>query len=445
MPQPSVTDLAAATPASRNRVVDLLRAVAILVVVLGHWLLAAVVVRDGTLVPNALLNIASWTHPLTWIFQVMPIFFVVGGYSNALSWRSARDKGTGYAGWLTARLRRLGTPVVPLLIVWLVIASVAYALGVPGGTLRTASQVALVPTWFLAAYVLVVATTPWALALWERFGWGSVVAGLVLGGLVDWVSLGGGPMGSGIFLVGFANYLIVWGVVHQLGFAWVDGRLQGVGRRVALAAVGLGVLGLLVWLLPYPISMIGVDTIAVNNSYPTRVTLGFLGLFQAGVLLLLEPRLQRWLQRDRPWRATILVNARIMTLYLWHLTGMVLVIGLSLVAGGAGLHAEPLSGAWWALRPLWYAGLVAVTLALIAVFGRFEQVTRPAGPPPPLWRALLATGLVCGGLAVMAAQGIVSAQGVRWWWSLLPVIGVALVSLPRQRAGRADEPTRTSQ
>ena len=44
-----VRDLAAATPASRNRVVDLLRAAAIVVVVLGHWLMAAVVVRDREL------------------------------------------------------------------------------------------------------------------------------------------------------------------------------------------------------------------------------------------------------------------------------------------------------------------------------------------------------------------------------------------------------------
>lgn len=429
---PSLDELVAQTPATRNRYVDFLRVVAILVVALGHWLLAAVVVRDGSLVPNALLNIASWTHPLTWVFQVMPIFFVVGGYSNALSWRSARGRGLGYAVWLRSRLLRLGSPVVPLLIAWLTICTIAYVAGVPGGTLRTASQVALVPTWFLAAYVLVVATTPVALRLWERFGWASIVGGLLVGGLVDWVSLGGGIMGSGVFLVGFANYLIVWGVVHQLGFAWRDGRLEGTGRRILLAAIGFGVLALMVWRLPYPISMIGVDTIAVNNSYPTRVTLGLLGLGQAGVLLLLEPVLQRWLQRPGPWKATILVSSRIMTLYLWHLTAMVLVIGLSLLAGGIGLQAEPLTGTWWALRPVWYAVLIVVTLGFIAVMSRFEKVPRDDRPPPPLWRPLLATALVCGGLGVMAAQGIVSAAGLRWWWPLLPIAGVLLLGRPTQ-------------
>ena len=426
----SLDALAAATPASRNRYVDFLRALAILVVACGHWLLAAVVVRDGQLIPNALLNIASWTHPLTWVFQVMPIFFFVGGYANALSWRSARARGGSYAGWLRARILRLGTPVVPLLLVWLVICTAAYLGGVSPTTLRTASQVALVPTWFLAAYVLVVATTPWALALWERFGWWAIAAGLALGALNDAISLGAGPFGEGVFAVGFLNYLVVWGVVHQLGFAWRDGRLDGAGRRAAVAAIGFVVLGILVWLLPYPVSMIGVDTIAVNNSYPTRVTLGFLGLGQAGVLLLAEPWAQRWLQRERPWKATILVNARIMTLYLWHLTAMLLVIGLLLLMGGLGLHAEPLTGMWWALRPLWYALLIGVTIGFIRIWGRIESIPRDDRPPPPLWRPLLATVLLCGGLGVMAAQGIVSSVGLRWWWPLLPIAGVALLGRP---------------
>ena len=46
----TVRALAAATPSDRNRVVDLLRAAAILIVVLGHWLMAAVMVRGGELV-----------------------------------------------------------------------------------------------------------------------------------------------------------------------------------------------------------------------------------------------------------------------------------------------------------------------------------------------------------------------------------------------------------
>ena len=431
----TVRDLAAATPASRNRVVDLLRAAAILVVVLGHWLLAAVVVRDGELVIGHLLDLATWTHPLTWVCQVMPVFFLVGGYSNALSWRAAVRRGDTYAGWLRARLRRLLTPVVPLLLVWLVAASAAHAAGVPGSTVRTASQVALVPTWFLAAYVVVCAVAPATLWLWERTGWWSVAGGLALGGVVDLVSIG-----TDTIAVGFANYLVVWASVHQLGYAWLDGRLAGTRRRLGLAAVGLGGTLLLVWAGPYPVSMIGLDGAAVNNSYPTRVTLGLVGLLQAGLVLALEPVLARWLGRPRPWAATVLVNTRIMTIYLWHLTAMVGVIGLSLLLDGLGLGVEPLTRAWWLTRPLWWATLALVTLGLVALLGRFETPRPDDSPTPPVWLPVLVTVLACGGLGFMAGQGIVGDAGVNWWWPSAVVGAVALLNLPvpaRVPAGRA--------
>ncbi len=112
--------------------------------------------------------------------------------------------------------------------------------------------------------------------------------------------------------------------------------------------------------------MVGLDNATLNNSFPTRVTLGFLGLLQGGPLLALEPVLARWLTRERPWRFTIAVNARIVTLYLWHLTAMILVIGISMALGGFGLHVEPLSSAWWLGRPLWWVVVWSVTFGLVA-------------------------------------------------------------------------------
>jgi hypothetical protein len=433
--------LDAATPPDRNRVVDLLRAAAILTVVLGHWLMAAVTVQGGELVPNAVLNIAPRSHPLNWVFQVMPLFFIVGGYANGLSWRSAQRRGDTYAAWLRARLQRLATPVLPLLLVWLAIASIAFAAGVPGATLRTASQVALVPTWFLAAYLIVVACAPALLAIWERVGWWSIAAGLALGALVDWWSIAGAND-----WIGFANYLVVWATVHQLGFAWLDGSLGTARRRVALAAVGLGGLVLLVWVGPYPVSMIGVDGAVLNNSYPTRVTLACLGLFQAGVVLLAERQLTALVARPRVWAATVIVNLRIMSIYLWHLTAMVLVIATSLLLDGFGLHSAPLSGRWWATRPVWFVVLGLLTVGLVLAFGRFEKPVRDGRPAPSLWRPALATVAVCGGLGVMAASGIVSSEGVHWLWPLLPVaavVGLGVVPVTRPTP-EVRTPSRTS-
>ena len=164
--------------------------------------------------------------------------------------------------------------------------------------------------------------------------------------------------------------------------------------------------------------------------------MGFLGLLQGGLLLALEPTFQRWLQRPKPWRFTILVNARIMTLYLWHLTAMVAVIGISLALKGFGLHSEPLSGAWWATRPVWWAVLAVVTVGFIAIFGRFENPPRDQGAASlPAWRPVAATILGCGGLGFMAAHGIVGPDGVHWWWPLLPILAVLLL--------RTDVPAKT--
>ena len=80
-------------PATRNRYVDGLRAISIAVVVVGHWLMAAPTVASGVrFTLSDMLHVAPWTQWLTWIFQVMPLFFIVGGYANAASLESARRR-----------------------------------------------------------------------------------------------------------------------------------------------------------------------------------------------------------------------------------------------------------------------------------------------------------------------------------------------------------------
>ena len=110
--------LAVRTRESRNRFVDFLRAISICVVVFGHWLMSLPAIVDGTPQNAEVLRVLPWTQWLTWAFQVMPVFFVVGGYSNAISWLSAKHKGNTYSYWATTRLSRLVRPLVPLLIFW---------------------------------------------------------------------------------------------------------------------------------------------------------------------------------------------------------------------------------------------------------------------------------------------------------------------------------------
>lgn len=424
--------LAERTPPERNRAVDALRAASILVVVFGHWLMAAIKVVDGELVTGHLLEMAAWTHPATWLLQVMPIFFVVGGFANGVSWRSYRARGETYGGWLRSRIRRLIIPVLPLLVVWTLGGWIGLRLGLDWRMLQLASQVALVPTWFLAAYVVIVTLAPAALWLWERTGWWSIVAGVALAALADV-----GSLGFDLVPVGFLNYVFVWGSVHQLGYAWLDGRLGGVGKRLLLAAIGLAATILLVTAGPYPVAMVGLDTAEVSNSYPPRVTLAFLGLFQAGLVLAFEQPLRRWLDRPRAWLGVVAINAQIMTLYLWHLTAMVIVIGLSLLTGGLGLGVEPLSAAWWLSRPVWFLVVGLVTMALVALMGRFERPAPDPRPAPPAWRPVLAVVGVCAGLGMLAAIGIADPDGLNGFILTLPIVGVVaggLVRLPTRSA-----------
>jgi hypothetical protein len=95
----SAQELAAVRLATRNRYADLLRVISIFVVVPGHWTMTVLAYRDGKFVGQNLLEIDPWTHIITWIFQVMPNFFIVGSFTK----RSASERGVSYADWLRAR------------------------------------------------------------------------------------------------------------------------------------------------------------------------------------------------------------------------------------------------------------------------------------------------------------------------------------------------------
>ncbi len=412
--------LAEDTPPDRNRYVDFLRAASIIVVVLGHWLMAAPQMQTDDLRVDFLLSAAPWTGYLTWILQVMPIFFLVGGYANAVSWRSSQRKGEGYGSWLRTRLRRLLLPVLPLLAVWTVAAYLLLHGGLDPELIRIGSQAAFIPVWFLATYVLVVALTPISLGAWDRHGWKAILVTGALAGLVDLASLGN----PGLAPVGYLNYLFVWGTVHSLGYAWLDSRIGGVTHRLGVSIAGLLATAALVVFGPYPVAMVGLVTNGVNNSQPPKVTLLTLAIFQAGLILALEAPARRWLERVRVWTAVVLVNGRIMTLYLWHMTVMVFLIGSLLLLDGAGLGLATATAEWWLTRPVWLAVLAVATIPVVLLFGRFERPDGDPRPEPPVWQPVLAVVAACAGLGLLAVNGVADADGLKGFAIALPVLAV---------------------
>jgi hypothetical protein len=127
---------------------------------------------------------------------------------------------------------------------------------------------------------------------------------------------------------------------------------------------------------------------------------------------------------------------------LWHLTVMVLIIGLANLLGGVGLEFKPGTGIWWASRPIWILVLAGFLMVFVAIFGRFEQMAKGAAAAPlPAWRAIVGAGSVCPGLAVLALTGIGSegVLGIRIIVIILVLAGAFLVLWsPGRRKGVQD-------
>ncbi|QBI18786.1 acyltransferase [Egibacter rhizosphaerae] len=377
--------IAERTSTDRERYLDFLRVVAISLVVLGHWLVRVVTEQDGEMRSDYLLVAEPWTQWASWIFQVMPLFFIVGGVLNLRSWRRARERGTGAVAWTRTRARRLLRPLVPLLVLWLVLAAILRLAG-RDDVLAFSTETAIIPAWFLAAYLLVTALTPVVADRGDhRVLVALVAAATVVDGLrfaepaaLAWVpEMGGEPLFATL------NFVFVWVAVHQLGFRWCDGQVPQRGvSRAALVLGALVVLGGLV-LAGYPRSMVQVPGEELSNSTPPTIALFALGVAQLGVALVARVPVEGWLERLRPWGAVALLGSRLMTVFLWHQTAMLTVSTVAVVFEPWPLAAE-IDATWWATRPLWLAACVAVLVPLVAVFGRFERVgDAPRSTLPP--------------------------------------------------------------
>ena len=395
------SQMAAQTPAERNRYVDFLRSVSILVVIIGHWMIATAYVVDGEMNVGHLLAGRPQLHWLTWLFQVMPIFFIVGGYSNAVSLESAKRKGVGYGGWLSARLNRLVAPLLVLVIAWAVIAIAMMLFGARPKVIQYVSQAALIPTWFLAIYIVVVILAPVAYAFWRRYGFASFLFFVAGAALTD-VAFFEAEMRW----LGWTNYFWVWLAVHHLGFAWRDDRLGRVTKRLLFSATGFAALWLLTSQGPYPLAMVGSPDPGLSNTLPPKITLLALGIFQFGLLLSLEEPMRRALNGLRLWTATVLINSMIMTVYLWHITVMVIFAALLYLAGGIGLGIEPGTSDWWWSRPEWIAVLFILLLPVALLLSPLERRGRPADAKIPAPARQIAGALmICLGVALLALYG----------------------------------------
>ncbi|HEY9375123.1 acyltransferase [Streptomyces sp.] len=423
----SARELAAATPATRDRYVDLLRVASLGVVVLGHWLMAAVT-ADGRV--GNLLAVVPELQIATWALQVMPVFFFVGGFSHALARRSRPQ----YAAFLRARLQRLLRPTMAFTGVWGAVALVVQLLGEDGGLAGVALRLVAQPLWFVGIYLAMVAFTPPLLKLHERYGWGAFGALVGAAAAVDVLRFA-----ADVPYVEFLNFAFVWLAVHQLGFLRADGMIR---VPLVLAAAGLAGAGLLVALGPYPLSMVGMPGEKVSNMAPPTLALLCHGLWLVGAVELLKGPGTRLVARAGVWHKVVAANGIAMTAFLWHLTAMLGVYG-AMLALGVELPA-PATAAWWAQVPVRFAAAALLTAALVAAFRRFERpapaapATGSGGPAAALGITLALFGVL--GLSMVGFGGLLEGRTallIAVHVSAPAAVGMALAGwLLVERAGR---------
>ncbi len=387
---PSLTHRIVARTAGRDRVIDAAKAVSLLLVVVGHSL-AWHVTAAGE--PVNVLEVDQGVVPLTWLFQVLPLFFAVGAMSNRASLQRH-----GTRGFLRARTRRLLTPVVVYVLFF---TAVLLPLAALSDELVGVGQFLAQLLWFAGVYLIVVTAVPltsrWAVRPWPALLlWGAVVA------LIDAAHLAGAPEG-----IAWPNLILIWGWLHQLGYSLPALRdkpapLLLAGAATALtAAVALAVAG------PYSSSLVSYagDPEISNLAPPSLVLLG-VGAAQTLLLAALWPALRRGLAHDRAWAVVALIGGRSMGIYLWHIPLVGAAAGLAILGK---VSPQPLSPAWWLLHLTVVAAVIPLAWLIAGVAAPAER--RLDRIPRLLPLPAIVVGLL-GGLVVLN----VSVTGFATWY-----------------------------
>jgi hypothetical protein len=152
---PTAADIEANTPPTRDRAIDVIRIAALVGVVAGHTIMATSMIEKGVFHWGNLLTTSVVFQALTWVFQIMPLFFFAGVAASVDSYRPD----TSWGGWLLKRCTRLYRPVGYYLAAWAVALVVLHHV-LPQHVYEPVAGISIQLLWFLGAYVLVLAAVP---------------------------------------------------------------------------------------------------------------------------------------------------------------------------------------------------------------------------------------------------------------------------------------------
>jgi peptidoglycan/LPS O-acetylase OafA/YrhL len=283
----------------RNRYLDLLRAVAIIRVVVYH--------------------LFGWP----WLSIVVPAMGIMFALAGSLTAASLDKRGAG--GVIVARLRRL---LPPLWLLGLIAVPVMLALGWaherggthpfnPGQLLLWVLPIAdppgsekgvdvWDPLWYIRAYLWFVLLSPVLYAAYKKVGWVAVVAPIVAIAVLDKTDFSL-PDAADAAMWDFVTFAACW----MAGFAHHDGRLARIRPGVVIGSAAVLGAAALYWLRSH-----AADTGYDLNDVPESQALWSLAFVL--VVLRWQPPMD-WLARIRPLdKAVTLLNGRAVTIYLWH-------------------------------------------------------------------------------------------------------------------------------
>ncbi|WP_026275485.1 acyltransferase family protein [Salinispora tropica] len=313
----------------RNRYLDLLRALAVVRVVVYH--------------------VTGWAA-MTLVFPAMSVMFALAG---SLMAASLHRFGTAAVG---RRLRRLlpslwmlaaifvpamlltGLPLTPKVLLWLFPVSDPPA--------NHWGALALSPIWYLRNYLWFVLVSPLAWWLFRRAPLPTLLVPYALTAAIELGLYPNPPM----VVQQFGLYLGAW----MLGFAHQEGMLRRLANRVlwptAIALVALGGW----WNLTQP----GTKGLDLNGNPLANA------LWSAGVILVVlgrEPAKTAWIDRNAlVSRLVTLINRRALTVYLWH---MAFVVALTPLVDVVGWSHQNLLGL--AIRVVLVFALLGVVIMLV--------------------------------------------------------------------------------
>lgn len=427
---PPVHRVAEDTPPHRDRIIDAVRGFALVVVVFGHLLMAVVYwPEEGEARIGNLMASYPLLQYLTWVLQVMPIFFAFGGAASVIAWRKADAGDVLYSAWMWGRIQRLLRPVLVYLAIMAVFSAVMTVVVGPG--LDPLLSIINGPLWFLGVYTLTLLFLPF---MWWVHQHNRAIAFVVLIPLAVIDSVGVTILGWPLW-IGFFNYLLCWLVIQQLGFFWAE---QTKYRTWVLVAVSTFVINAaLVYYGPWPMSLVGlpgdvldydqltlfgftVDVPGFHGEYsnmaPPSVVLLLHGLTLVSLVFLARRPLERLLHRPRVWLATTFMMLTSMSLYIWHLLAIVLSLTTLRLLGfppptrlDANGFPEPISTGEYAL---WFVGFLAIFLVYLAVLVLLTWSTQYR--PLPIWDT-------------PPRLGILPARAPGWIYVLLVVVSGVMV------------------